>query len=51
MVVGHHLSQGMIADGIFQMSKGARSAELPAGLSFYCPSLLYHTIRIICFIS
>lgn len=33
MVVGHDLSQGMIGTGIFEMSKGVRSAEMPAGLS------------------
>lgn len=37
MVVGHDLSQEMIGDGIFEMSKGVRSAELPAGLSVVCP--------------
>lgn len=37
MVVGQDLSQGMIGDGIFEMSKGVRSAELPAGLSVVCP--------------
>lgn len=37
MVVGHDLSQGMIGDGIFEMSKGVRSAELPTGLSVVSP--------------
>lgn len=42
MVVGHDLSQGMIADGIFEMSKGVRSAELPAGLSFWFIPVVSH---------
>lgn len=37
MVVGHDLSQGMIGDGIFEMSKRVRSAALPAGLSVVQP--------------
>lgn len=37
MVVGHDLGQEMIGDGIFEMSKGVRSAELPAGLSVVHP--------------
>lgn len=37
MVVRHDLSQGMIGGGIFEMSKGVRSAELPAGLSVVHP--------------
>lgn len=37
MVAGHDLSQGMIGNGIFEMSKGVRSAELPAGLSVARP--------------
>lgn len=36
-MVGHDLSQAMIGDGIFEMSKGVRSAALPAGLSVVCP--------------
>lgn len=42
MVVGHNLSQGMIGDGIFEMSKGVRSAKLPAGLSVVRPHILSH---------
>lgn len=35
MMQGHDLSRGMIGDDIFEMSKGVRSAELPAALSVH----------------
>lgn len=42
MVAGHDLSQGMIADGIFKMSEGVNSAELPDGLSPCSSPLVSH---------
>ena len=41
--MGHDLNQGMIGDGIFEMSKGVGSAELPAGLSVVrCCTVVSH---------
>jgi len=34
--VGHDLSQGMIWEGIFEMSEGVRRSELLAGLFVVC---------------